>query len=1096
MSLISLNSFSQVIEETFYTRTSNGGSDVMVASGVFENKNFKNRKAINVFQKNAKHNSVVFRTYLNFDLSSIPSNAIIVDARLSLTPKKVNNKKDHSLYIESVNSPWSRTTIKWNNQPEANSSRATLFPDSLTSNQSIVHEFNITSHVQDMVSYPTRNYGIRMRLKDENLASKQGFGIRYYSSRADSLNYHPRLLIKYVMPVEISTSVTHCTPGNNDGSADITLTGGSGVYSNFALYNIYRDPNDSTKQKSTPITSGTISGNTINIQNLDAGLYVVRISNPDYSGFTYRHFLVGREGETTDVIIAHYAFIDETKIGVNLGSSASTSDYANTNFGPGTTSLAVATTGIASYGGTNAYHFASLLNLNMDIDADLEFSKADLHMLSWFYYQTWTSSNEAQYSAVTSPWDQNIVTWNSRPTIDSTQKVILAPSSNPNGYSSGMDTIDIRSMMTYWQNNPNYGLEIALTEYEQPKGAHRTQRKFGGGSYFNLTFKVKEKLIASYDEEKEEGSITVNAPDGNLPYTYLISYDSIPSLDTLWANIKDSTFIDSTFFYQGKVNSKTYVFDGLEAENYHVAIFDNNGDLIYQGEQYVTPTILFYENTNISLNSPYKLIDSTSSGNGVFFAELPVEKDGGFEFVLEEYGALNIGFLGLTDSLINSDTTYSYGISLDSYGKGNVYFEHVLVDSFTVPVGGLIRLGKEDNKYYLDIDHIRVSEQIIQNAENLKAGINIEQNSGATLSAFKLIKYFVKPKPFHISIENLDCSSSETEANVTLVAPPPIFYYNNFNITVTNILTQAIVYTGTSNNVTIQLPVGVYKATFSYSYSLPIYSTQPYSGSSEFVVGYPVNWLYDNPTANITETPLNTISPTNLNTLGKANSFNKTPSGDWWYKYGVDVKQASYVSIDFKNNNSVYKVTIQNYGGNILNKEVFVNGVQIATVTNNKDFLITQLNGNVELRNNNFGNVLNNNSFPNTISGLMINVEEYRKASLKNNYLSYCSKPNYFVAKTQKQIYGDYYQAINNELIFQYSGEYNKSNLRYKLIDPIGNLVQNSLYTVEELNTPGQSEKKNADNRYKITFNNALSGFYVLRVTNVKGEVEFIRIKI
>ena len=155
---ISSYAYAQVQELTITTRTIEGGSDVMVASGALENKNFKGNKRINVFQKNAKHNSVVFRSYLDFDLSSIPANAIITQASLVLTPKKVNNKKDHPIYIERVSAPWDRKTLKWINQPKANSTGSLLQPHSAISDAMVVHEYNIQSLIQDMVCYPYNNH--------------------------------------------------------------------------------------------------------------------------------------------------------------------------------------------------------------------------------------------------------------------------------------------------------------------------------------------------------------------------------------------------------------------------------------------------------------------------------------------------------------------------------------------------------------------------------------------------------------------------------------------------------------------------------------------------------------------------------------------------------------------------------------------------------------------------------------------------------------------------------------------------------------------------------------------------------------------------
>ncbi|MGV6862649.1 MAG: DNRLRE domain-containing protein [Putridiphycobacter sp.] len=1100
----------QVTIDTLQIQNDSLGQDAMVGSAGLKKINFGSNTFMNVFCDNSQTTPIVYRSFLDFDLSYIPTNAIITEAQLILTPKSIDTSQSFSYYVSRVDSTWAHDTINWENQPGFfDSDQITV--DATTAMSMSEDQINVTTHVQNMVNYPYNNYGWQLRLTNESL-EELSYGLEFYSSNEyDVVESRPKLIVKYVLPVEISTSVTHCTPGNNDGTSLITLSGGSGTYSNYWVYKVNIDPNNPNKQISAGIDYGAITGNTINVQNLDAGLYVVRVTNPDYSGYTNRHFLIGREGETTDAVISHYAYLQQTKIQINLAADPSINDYANTAFGPSTSSLTVGTTGTNSYGGTQtAYNAAGLLDFNMDVSDELEFSKADLHMMSWLYYQAWTSSNEAKYSALTSSWDQYKVTWNSRPEVDTTMKVILPPSSNPNGYTTTTDTISIIQLMEYWQTNPNYGMEIALTYYDYPKTAHRAQRKFNGGSFFKFSFTVKEKLVASYDEEKEEGSITVNAPSGQLPYTYLISYDSIPSLDTLWANLKDSTDIDSAFFFQGKVNSNTFVFDGLEAETYHVAIFDNNGDLVFQGAQSVTPSLQFHENTNITLSAPFELIDSTSSGQGEFFAELPSEKDGGIEFVMEEYGAFNIGLLGLTDSLTSSDTIYKYGISLDSYGKGVVYFDHVLVDSFTVPVGGTIGLGKEDDKYYLDINNVRVSESSIQNTENLKLGVSIEPNSGATIAAFKVVKSLVKGKPFYLSVEPLDCNASETDANVTLTAPPPIYVYTNFNISVKNILTQQVVYTGTTNNVTIQLPVGVYKATYSYSYSSPIYSSQPYTGSSEFVVGYPVNWLYDNPTSNITETPLNTITPTDLNYSATAIAENITSNNtDWWYNYNVGWGKSTVpvyriVKINMDNaNGTAISMTIEPLGTNLISKQVIINN-NVYFIHNTKPLLIAEIQGAIHVINNDLEII---QPFQNTITGpLAINTEISGKISLTNNMVSFCS-PDFNVVnngfyRLTRTLDGGYYQVNNDELLFEVDETYTLQSgtyLNYKIYNSSMQVVAG--VTDNGTNVIGGAPLKNiiiGQNGFDLDLSQLTipSGYYILEVMNLKGEKVFMKFKI
>ena len=133
-------------------------------------------------------------------------------------------------------------------------------------------------------------------------------------------------------------------------------------------------------------------------------------------------------------------------------------------------------------------------------------------------------------------------------------QVITPKTAVANGYTNPReDTVDIAPLVEYWQHNPNYGMEMGLSSYSHPTYASRSQKSLANDlSYLEFSFKVKS-VAATYNQATGLGDITVNAPSGTLPYTYLISYDSIQPLDSIWNNIKDSTLIDSTFFLKEKI---------------------------------------------------------------------------------------------------------------------------------------------------------------------------------------------------------------------------------------------------------------------------------------------------------------------------------------------------------------------------------------------------------------------------------------------------------------------------------------------------------------------------------------------------------------
>jgi len=140
------------------------------------------------------------RSYIKFDYSDLPADVIIVSAQLSLyadpTPTAGNLVDAHfgnanSIFIQRINSDWSPTTIKWNNQPTSiTTNQVSLL--STTSNFQNDLNIDVSALVRDMLV--NGNYGFALKLQDENNV----YNIRQYAS-----SYHtqtdkiPKLVINY-----------------------------------------------------------------------------------------------------------------------------------------------------------------------------------------------------------------------------------------------------------------------------------------------------------------------------------------------------------------------------------------------------------------------------------------------------------------------------------------------------------------------------------------------------------------------------------------------------------------------------------------------------------------------------------------------------------------------------------------------------------------------------------------------------------------------------------------------------------------------------------------------------------------------------------
>lgn len=138
------------------------------------------------------------RGIFKFDLSSIPVNAVILSAKLSLysTPNPLlgnfidaNSGTANSLFLERVTGAWNNAAITWQNQPPTDLSTQITIPHTNLSFLDLV-DIDVKNLVTPMV--PT-NYGFLLRLQNETIYNLRDFCSSRYSNAAK----HPKLVITY-----------------------------------------------------------------------------------------------------------------------------------------------------------------------------------------------------------------------------------------------------------------------------------------------------------------------------------------------------------------------------------------------------------------------------------------------------------------------------------------------------------------------------------------------------------------------------------------------------------------------------------------------------------------------------------------------------------------------------------------------------------------------------------------------------------------------------------------------------------------------------------------------------------------------------------
>ncbi len=141
------------------------------------------------------------RTYLQFNVSAIPDNAIITEAKIGLFFKDPMSYVSIPIYVEvplavyEVEGYWDEVSLNWDNQPVANS----VYEDiqTLGGDTDEYIYWDITSLVQGWVSGMKSNYGIRLADEDEMTLDD---GKLFSSSSAPVGTERPKLIISYYIP--------------------------------------------------------------------------------------------------------------------------------------------------------------------------------------------------------------------------------------------------------------------------------------------------------------------------------------------------------------------------------------------------------------------------------------------------------------------------------------------------------------------------------------------------------------------------------------------------------------------------------------------------------------------------------------------------------------------------------------------------------------------------------------------------------------------------------------------------------------------------------------------------------------------------------
>ncbi|MCX6897031.1 MAG: DNRLRE domain-containing protein, partial [Verrucomicrobia bacterium] len=181
-------------------------TDLSVANG-----NFPNETSFEAVAWTWSGDPGAIRCLLQFDLSSIPSNAVITDARLSLYNNPASTEcggqslslsGSNAAVLQRITGTWNETTVTWNNQPATTNVNEVSLLQSVNPNQDYVN-LDVTAMLSDMVQNPSSSFGFMIKLLNENYYRSMIFASSDYSD----CTKHPKLEITYnvLNPIHVLT---------------------------------------------------------------------------------------------------------------------------------------------------------------------------------------------------------------------------------------------------------------------------------------------------------------------------------------------------------------------------------------------------------------------------------------------------------------------------------------------------------------------------------------------------------------------------------------------------------------------------------------------------------------------------------------------------------------------------------------------------------------------------------------------------------------------------------------------------------------------------------------------------------------------------
>jgi len=256
------------------------GKDAVILSSSFDpdmaKTNFSDYECVMAHSTSA---GVVFRSLLDFDLSSVEPNSLLETAKLTLY-NSMCSQHDHSgsgtVLLRRVTTPWDKATVTWDNQPATTATnQITLSSSQLNSQEST--EIDVSLLVRDMLKDRERSYGFMLMLGDE----KNYSGVSFASSDNTDAGMRPMLDVCWQKQVStgisslIAASSIKIYPNPSEGSFNIDLTSVAG---NKRLLQVL-DINGKTVLERKDCNDTEV----LDLSKVENGIYIIKVMAEDKS---------------------------------------------------------------------------------------------------------------------------------------------------------------------------------------------------------------------------------------------------------------------------------------------------------------------------------------------------------------------------------------------------------------------------------------------------------------------------------------------------------------------------------------------------------------------------------------------------------------------------------------------------------------------------------------------------------------------------------------------------------------------------------------------------------------------------------------------